>query len=158
MQAVDGLDVEVVIAAASLWSKRADTTTGHDIPSNVTVRRFSQYDLRQLYADSLFVVMPLYEVNFQAGVTAILEAMAMQRAVICSRTLGQTDVIIEAETGLYVPPCDPQALRAAIEHLLDHTAEAEQLGRSGRQRIEQEMSLERYVARLKAFICSSTDV
>jgi hypothetical protein len=36
------------------------------------VRKFTQYELRQLYADSCFMVMPLENVKFQAGVTAIL--------------------------------------------------------------------------------------
>ena len=115
LQAVRGLDVQVVIAAASPWSKRADTTA----------------------AQAVF-----------EGVTTLLEAMAMAKAVICSRTRGQTDVVIEQETGLYVPPEDPAALREAITHLLAHPRLAQQLGLAGRNRIEQEMSLDRYVTRL----------
>ena len=148
LKAVDGLPVQVVIAAASPWSKRADTTQGRAIPANVEVRRFSQHELRQLYGDAQFMVMPLQNVDFQAGVTAILEAMAMKRAVICSRTPGQTDVIVEGETGLYVPPGDVAALRSAIVHLLEHPDAAHRMGVSGRKRIEQFMSLSHYVQRL----------
>jgi glycosyltransferase involved in cell wall biosynthesis len=153
LEAVRGLPVDVVIAAASPWSKRGDTTAGRDIPENVTVRRFNQYDLRQLYADSEFLVMPLYDVPFQAGVTAILEAMAMRRAVICSRTPGQTDVIVEGETGLYTPPGDAPSLRAAIEGLLArpdaaNAGDGGRMGRAGRRLIEQEMNLDVYVRRL----------
>ncbi len=152
MRAVDGLDVRVIIAAASPWSKRADTTQDQEIPANVTVKKFSQLELRQVYADSAFLVMPLYNVNFQAGVTAILEAMAMARAVICSRTPGQTDVIVEGETGVYVPPGDPAALRAAIQELLAQPERARQMGRAGRVRIEAQMNLAQYVARLKHYV------
>jgi len=152
MRAVDGLAVQVVIAAASPWSKRADTTQDQNIPANVTVKKFTQLELRQVYADSEFLVMPLFDVNFQAGVTAILEAMAMERAVICSRTPGQTDVILENETGIYVPPGDADALRAAIQDLLANPARAQKMGRAGRARIENEMSLDRYVERLKKFV------
>ncbi len=148
LTAVRGLPVDVVIAAASPWSKRSDTTAGQVIPDNVTVRRFSQYDLRQLYADSAFLVMPLYDVPFQAGVTAILEAMAMGKAVICSRTPGQTDVIRDGENGLYVPPGDAGALRAAVEGLLARPDEAARMGQAGRRLIEQEMNLDAYVERL----------
>src|SRR5262245_62013119 len=84
LRAVEGLDVHVVIAAASPWSKRTEGVA-MTIPSNVTVRKFTQYELRQLYADSCFMVMPLENVKFQAGVTAILECMAMAKAVVCSR-------------------------------------------------------------------------
>lgn len=152
LKAVKGLDIQVVIAAASPWSKRSDTTAGHEIPDNVTVRRFSQYELRDLYAASRFVVLPLYNVNFQAGVTSILEGMAMEKAIICSRTPGQTDVVIENETGLYVPPGDAEALRTAIVRLIENPALAEQLGKRGRQVILDHMSLDRYVERLQKFV------
>lgn len=152
LEAVRGLDVEVVIAAASPWSKRPDSTQEVAIPANVTVRKFTQYELRQLYADSLFVVMPLYNVNFQAGVTAILEAMAMAKAVICSRTPGQTDLLEDGKTGIYVPPGEPQALRAQIQQLLDHPEVAVQLGQTGRQRVEAEFDLTRYTMRLQRYV------
>jgi glycosyltransferase involved in cell wall biosynthesis len=156
LTAVRGLEASVTIAAASPWSKRSDSTRDQAIPENVAVRRFSQLDLRQLYADSRFMVMPLHNVEFQAGVTAILEAMAMGRAVICTRTPGQTDVIIDGETGLYVAPGDPSALRAAIERLLANPGEAERMGQAGRRLVEQSMSLDRYVERLRSIVAEQT--
>jgi glycosyltransferase involved in cell wall biosynthesis len=152
IEAVRGMDVRLIVAAASPWSKRTDTTAGQDIPPNVTVQRFNQHELRQVYANSRFLVMPLFDVDFQAGVTAILEAMAMERAVICSRTRGQTDVIVEGETGLYVPPGDVAALRAAIQRLLNHPEEAARMGRAGRRVVEDRMSLDCYVARLSQYV------
>jgi glycosyltransferase involved in cell wall biosynthesis len=148
LEAVREQDLRVVVAAASPWSKRSDTTAGREIPSNVTVRRFTQHELRDLYAASRFLVMPLYDVSFQAGVTALLEAMAMGKAVICSRTPGQTDVVVEGETGLYVPPGDPGAMREAIQYLLDHPDEAERMGQNGQRRIQDMMSLACYSERL----------
>lgn len=152
LHAACGLGAQVVIAAASPWARQPDTTQGRAIPQNTTVRRFSQFELRQLYADSDFMVMPLFDVDFQAGVTAILEAMAMERAVICSRTPGQTDVIVDGETGIYVPPGDPAALRAAIDYLLEHPDEAARMGRNGRRRVEQLMSLQAYTERLRDIV------
>lgn len=152
IEAVHGLPVQAVLAAASPWSKQRDSTVDRPIPDNVLVRRFTQFELRELYAVSQFVVMPLYPVDFQAGVTAILEAMAMGKAVICTRTPGQTDVIVEGETGLYVEPEDPRSLRSAIEWLLSHPEEAVRMGRKGRQRIEKEMALDCYVDRLIKFL------
>lgn len=148
IEAVRDLDVQVVIAAASPWSKRADTTHGQQIPENVIVRRFSQYELRELYAASRVMVMPLYEVNFQAGVTAILEAMAMGLPVICTRIPGQTDVILAGETGAYVKPGDPEALRAVIQQFVAYPERSATLGENGRKRVVQEMSLDRYAERL----------
>ncbi|MCB0063322.1 MAG: glycosyltransferase family 4 protein [Caldilineaceae bacterium] len=146
------LDVQVVIAAGSPFSKRRDTTENLLLPPNVSINRLTQYELRQLYADSLFVVVPLYNVDFQAGVTVILEAMAMEKAVICSGTPGQTDVVVDGETGLYVPAEDPDALQTAIEYLLAHPAEAERMGKAGRRLVEQEMSLDCYTERLNCYV------
>lgn len=154
LKAVEGLDLDLVIAAASPWSKRKDSTTGQHIPGNVTVRKFDQYALRQLYADARFVVMPLEPVEFQAGVTAILEAMAMGKAVICSRVPGQTDVIVDNENGRYVPVGDPSALREEISRLLAGPDEAARLGNNGRRLVENEMNLDQYVNRLADFVNS----
>ena len=152
IEAVKDMDVNVVIAAASPWSKRSDTTENQEIPANVHISKFTQYQLRQVYAASAFLVMPLYDVEFQAGVTALLEGMAMEKAIVCTRTKGQTDVVIDGETGLYVPPADPAALKEAITRLLNDPACMERMGRAGRQRIENEMSLDCYIERLDVFV------
>ncbi len=152
LRAVDGLDVDVVIAAASPWSKREGGMANQSIPANVTVRKFTQHDLRQLYADSRFLVMPLEDVYFQAGVTAMLETMSMAKAIVCSRVPGQTDVVTEDENGRYVPAGDASALRAEIARLLIEPQEAERLGANGRRLIEREMNLDRYVERLAKIV------
>jgi glycosyltransferase involved in cell wall biosynthesis len=150
--AVEDLDVHVVIAAASPWAKRTKDVATRNIPGNVTVRKFTQYDLRQLYADSCFLIMPLKDVNFQAGVTAILEGMAMGKAVICSRVPGQTDVVVEGENGRYVPPEDSAALRTEIRRLLSNPEESTRLGTNGRRLIEREMNLDLYTQRLTSYL------
>jgi glycosyltransferase involved in cell wall biosynthesis len=152
LRAVEDLDVHVVIAAASPWSKRTEGVATRTIPSNVTVRKFTQYELRQLYADSCFMVMPLENVKFQAGVTAILECLAMGKAVICSRVPGQTDVVVEDENGRYVPPGDPSTLSSEIRQLLSRPEEAVRLGANGRELVECQMNLDLYVERLTGFL------
>jgi len=152
IEAVRDLDLNLVIAAASPWSKQSDSSQGQKIPRNVFVRRFTQYELRELYARSNFVVMPLYDVPFQAGVTAILEAMSMEKAVIVTRTQGQTDVIMNQQTGLYVQPGDVSNLREAICRLLDQPDQAARMGADGRQVVLEEMSLACYTQRLTEYV------
>jgi glycosyltransferase involved in cell wall biosynthesis len=153
MTAVDGLDVRVVIAAASPWSKRAASTErAETVPGNVEVCSLGFTDLRQLYADARFVVMPLYETDFQAGITTILEAMAMGRTVVCSRTEGQTDAIVDGQTGVYVPPGDVDALRSAIKSLLDDAEATSRMGAEARRYVVEHADVSRYAARLGAVI------
>ena len=148
LKAVEGLDVEVVVAAASPWSKQRDGLSGQRLPPNVTVRKLTQYELRQLYADCDLLVMPLQAVDFQAGITAILEAMAMEKPVICSRTPGQTDVIVEGFNGAYVPVGDPAALRAEITRFLVQPELTKKLGGNARAQVKRDFSLSRYTQRL----------
>ena len=155
VDAVRGLDVELVIAAASPWSKRSTKVISSPLPANVTVCRLGFVDLRQLYADSLFVVMPLHDVKFQAGVTTILEAMAMERAVICSSSVGQTDVIINEETGLYVPPGDVAALRQAIERLLRFEDLAMRLGQRARMWVSEHAEIAVYADHIASAVSAT---
>jgi glycosyltransferase involved in cell wall biosynthesis len=158
IEAVRGMDIQVVIAAASPWSKRRDSTQGQQIPENVTIQRFTQYELRDLYAASNFLVMPLYPVNFQAGVTAILEAMSMGKAVVCSRIPGQTDVVVDNETGVYISPGDSSILREVIKNLLNQPFTIEKMGYSGRERVLNVMSLDCYVNRLNNYVQAAIKV
>jgi glycosyltransferase involved in cell wall biosynthesis len=155
IEAVSGLDVQVALAAASPWSKHRNETAGRELPPNVSARPYEYVELRQLYADARFVVVPLYENDFQAGITTILEAMAMGKTVIVTRTIGQIDTIVDGRNGLYAPPGDAAALRAAIVRLLDQPDEASRLGERARADVEQDLSLEHWIERIA---CAARDV
>jgi glycosyltransferase involved in cell wall biosynthesis len=152
MDAVDGLDVEVVIAAASPWSKQHDSTADRPLPSNVEIRRLDLHELRQLYAEAMLLVMPLHDVDFQAGITTILEAMSMGLPVVCTRTTGQTDTIVDGETGAYVPLGDARAVRAAVERLLDDPAERDRIGQHARRWVVAHADIETYARALSAAV------
>jgi glycosyltransferase involved in cell wall biosynthesis len=169
LSAVDGLDVPVRIAAGSHWSSRRSNVDEQDVPANVTIGRLSYSGLRDAYARAHFVVVPLHDVDFQAGIITILEAMAMGKAVIVSKTRGQTGVVTgplmrdgallesgehawREPTGFYVPPGDPQSLRAAIEYLLAHPDQARRMGEAARRHVEAALSIEHFVARLAPII------
>ncbi len=154
IEAVREMDVEVCLAAASPWSKHKNETEKRELPSNVSARRYEYKELRTLYSDSRFVVVPLYENDFQAGITTILEGMSMGKAIITSKTSGQIDTIRHGENGLYVPPGDPVALREAISHLLERPDEAERMGAQARRDIEESMSLKHWANRIATVICS----
>jgi glycosyltransferase involved in cell wall biosynthesis len=179
--AVEGLDVQVTIGASSHWSKRRNTAEDVTQPSNVTVSAFDYVALREQYARSAMVVVPLDDTDFQAGVTTILEAMAMGKPVIVTHTQGQTDVVEDRRTvtrgsvprsrpssllreladsagvalapsGFYVPPADPGALRRAIVYLLEHPEERTRLGEAGRRPVEQLTTVDQSAARLRQLV------
>jgi glycosyltransferase involved in cell wall biosynthesis len=124
---------------------------------NITVGRMPLTALRDLYARSRFVVVPLLPSDTDNGVTVILEAMAMGKPVICSRTKGQVDVIQEGVTGLYVPVGDAGALRKAIELLWNEPQRAEQMGRDARAFVERHHTLEKFTATTRSAAEASLD-
>jgi glycosyltransferase involved in cell wall biosynthesis len=154
IEAVRTSDVEVVLAAASPWSKRPDNTTDVDVPDNVTVGRLGFVELRELYAAARLVVVPLQQSDFQAGITTILEAMAMGKPIVCTRTRGQTDTIIDRETGRYVPPADVAALRSTIMELLGDAEQADRLGVAARVWTIDHADLGEYARRLAVEVTS----
>jgi glycosyltransferase involved in cell wall biosynthesis len=123
----------------------------------ITAGRLSLTELRDLYARSRFVVVPLLPSDTDNGVTVILEAMAMGKAVICSRTRGQVDVIQEGVTGLYVPIGDAAALRTAIQSLWNEPLRAQQMGRNARAYIEKHHTLEQFTATTRSAAEASLD-
>ena len=63
-----------------------------------------------------------------------LEAMACGTAVVGSRTGGIPEVVADGETGLLVPPGEPEALAVALNALLGDPDRAEAMGQAGRKR------------------------
>jgi glycosyltransferase involved in cell wall biosynthesis len=97
-------------------------------------------DVRQLLGSAdLFVLSSRSE-----GLPlSILEAMASGLPVVASAVGGIPEVVIHDETGLLVPPGDPDALADALRRLLADPALRRRLGAAGRARAEREFSLER---------------
>ena len=152
IESVRDLDVDLVIASASPWSKRADNALVAELPPNVTVTSLSQAELRDLYARSTAVVVPLLPTDFQAGVTTILEAMAMGLPVICTRTIGQIDVVEEGVSGYYVPPGDVSAMSRAIEALVAEPEVAAAMGRRGREFVKAHADVRLYAETVAEFV------
>jgi glycosyltransferase involved in cell wall biosynthesis len=139
-------DYTFKVAAASPWSKHPNELHGYDLPPNVSAKRYEYSELRKLYAESLATVVPLYENDFQAGVTTILESMATGRPIVATRTAGQKDVIVEGITGFYVPPGDVESLVAALTRLATNKSSASKIGSAARHWIEQNASLKKWSA------------
>jgi glycosyltransferase involved in cell wall biosynthesis len=117
---------------------------------HVTVGRMTLPELRELYARSRFVVIPLLPSDTDNGITVMLEAMAMGKPVICSRTRGQVDVLQDGVTGLFVPVGDAHALREAILGLWNDPARTQLMGRNARAFVERHHTLEQFTAATRA--------
>jgi len=70
----------------------------------------------------------------------VLEAMAHGKPVIATPVGGTGEVVADGETGLLVPPRDPERLAGAMRTLASDAELRARLGRAGRARVELEFS------------------
>lgn len=160
LAAIEGLPVRLEIAVGSSVLAGARGRAGSiGIGGNGQVKVHHQLPhrgLRDLYSRSRVVVVPLADVEQDAGVTVITEALAMGRPVIVTRTRGQVDIVQDGQQGLLVPPKDPTAMRAAIERLLSDEETCKRMGRAGRELVCERHTLDGYVAALAEAIESDS--
>jgi glycosyltransferase involved in cell wall biosynthesis len=154
VEAVRGLPVRLVIAAASPWAKQRGSRP-IKLPDNVTQTKLAPAELRDLYRTARLVAVPVRDVDFQAGSLVMYEAMACGRPVIATRSRGQEDILKPGETGLYVSPGDAAGMRTAISALLDDPERAESMGRRGRATVEEGLNLEHYVERVSEILTAT---
>ena len=69
-----------------------------------------------------------------------LEANACGKPVLGGRSGGVEDAIIDGVTGLLVDPLDVNEVAQALIKLLTDSAYAEDLGKNGRRRVEEELN------------------
>ena len=80
---------------------------------------------------------------------AVLEAMAMARAVVATAVGGVPEIVRHGVTGLLVPSGNPEALAAAVISLLTEPERRAKLGRAGRQRVLKDFTVEAMLERLR---------
>ncbi len=142
---------------ASGWGPGAgfDPATNIAAAANVEVRHGLPYrDLRDAYAGARFIVVPLDNVDYAAGVTGLCEAMSMGKAVIVSASPGVADYVKDGVSGLVVPVGNPRALREAVQSLWNDPARCARMGQYGRNWVESELSVARYVSRVSGLLAN----
>lgn len=148
------LGLPLTIVASSLWSRRGVGLDPDALPPNVTLRRdfVSYQELRTLYENARLVVVPLGPCDYAAGVNGVLEAMAMGKASLVTQTRGLSEYVQAGTTSRLVPPGDAAALAGAIQALWADEAARRALGARGRARIEREMGMDAYAARIASIV------
>lgn len=111
------------------------------------VGHLPQAQLPAAYQAADVFVLPSHLPSEAFGLVQV-EAMASGLPVVCTELgTGTSEVNRHEETGLVVPPADPAALAAALEHLLADEARRHRLGTAARRRAQQQFAAPVYVAR-----------
>jgi glycosyltransferase involved in cell wall biosynthesis len=86
-------------------------------------------DVRPLIAAASVVVLPSYR---EGTPRAILEGMAMGRAIITTNAPGCRETVVDGRNGVLVPPRDTKNLVGAMQKLADDPALVAAMGRNSR--------------------------
>jgi glycosyltransferase involved in cell wall biosynthesis len=97
--------------------------------------RFGPEDMPDVYA-ALDLIVHASTLPEPFGLV-ILEAMATGKPVVATNDGGPKEICIDQETGLLVPPGDPEKLAEAILNLIENPEAARKMGKAGRKRVEE---------------------
>jgi glycosyltransferase involved in cell wall biosynthesis len=121
--------------------------TLRDVPRNVTVEAALPLDaVRDRMASARVVALPVRDNNYSGATTTLLQAMAMAKPVVVSRT----DAIATGyglEDGVncrLVPPGEGEAFERALLETLTGADAASDLGIRARETVERNLTWERY--------------
>jgi L-malate glycosyltransferase len=78
---------------------------------------------------------------FEGMSLTILEAMAAGLPVVATRVGGSPEIVVDGETGLLVPPGEPDVLAHALTELTADRARARAMGLAGRRRVCERFTL-----------------
>jgi starch synthase len=93
----------------------------------------------QLFRDATVVALPYIEAS-QSGVIPL--AYRSAKPVVATRVGGLPAIVDDGETGILIPPRDPEVLARALIRVLQNQELARRMGMNGKRKLEKECSPE----------------
>lgn len=102
------------------------------------------------YRDDVIDLMNSFDLfvlpSFGEGLpVVILEAMAAGKPVIATSVGGNSEVVLDGETGTIIPPEDPEALTKAVIYHLENPEISKEMGRKGYDRVKENFTKKQMV-------------
>ena len=152
-EAVKDLSVSVILTARPGNIKKL-----LPLPKSVSNTDLTTKEYISAFARASIIVIPLdtrSAVNNAMGCSTLVEAMAMGKAIIVTRTKTMESYITDGGNGVLVPPRDSQALRVAIKELLGNKEKRDRLGREARVFAEKNCTAEVFASSLASYFKSN---
>lgn len=96
-------------------------------------------DVRRFLAQADIFCLPS---RWEGMPGSVMEAMVAGLPVVGTQVNGIADLVVDGETGLLVPPEDPEALAGALQGLLEDPEQRRRMGEGGRERIAEHFTLD----------------
>jgi glycosyltransferase involved in cell wall biosynthesis len=138
-----------------IYCSAASAPTFSILPPNIEVifnhpvnNAISYRELLREYRRAYAITIPLKDTSSLAGLTSLLDAMAMSKAVIMTRN-NQIDIDIEKEKiGIWVEPGDIEGWKQAISYLLKQPDETVEMGLRGCSLCKSKYNIEEFSSKL----------
>ena len=118
----------LIVGSGNGWEEYNRWVKKHGLEDKIILTGYQNRVPEILHSTDLFV-LPSYA---KEGVPqSIMQAMAMKKAVITCDVGAIGDVVVDGQTGRFVPPKDANALSKIIAELIDDTEQRERLAMSG---------------------------
>ena len=153
---------DLLAAAARLEGVRI-VLIGHDLEQGGRYRELLEREARKLGVDdrvtftghrsdarALLAGLDVFVLpsRIEGMPIVVLEAMAAGKPVVATAVGGTPELVVDGETGILVPPRDPEALAEALGALLDDPERSRRLGEAGRARVLERFSEEAMTRRI----------
>ncbi len=154
VRAIEGLDCRLDI----ICDVAAPLAAVPPSPRLRVMRQCFDMDYLRALAGARFVVVPLAIDDISAGQMVMLQAAALARAIIMTRTSTSAAYAADGVDSLLVERGDVAGLRAAITRLLDDPQLCARLGQAAAARFDREHSTQAYARGLVQAIVSDCAV
>ncbi len=112
-------------------------------PTQVVAERMQQTDVFVMGS----IIMP--DMRMEGIPVVLMESLATELPTIATRISGIPELVIDGDTGYLAPERDPQAIADFLVEIYNDPEEGARRGRSGRQRVLDEFTIEGNVTRLR---------
>lgn len=102
---------------------------------------------------TLFVLPSLFE----GMPNAVMEAMALEKAVIATDVNGVNELVVNRKTGIIIPPKDSKKLAEEIDTLIDNIALLDAYGKEGIKRVKENFTIPMMIRNLEEYFQAKID-
>ncbi len=131
----------LIVGTGPEYPKLLTLIQQHGLDETVAMTGFRE-DIPDILSLLDVFVLPSLEEGMPQSLT---QALAMKCPVIASEVGAVPEVVQDGQTGLLVPPQNPQALAEKMAFLLSHPEQGKRMAKAGREVIERSYSLEHMI-------------
>ena len=116
--------------------------------------------MRERLEGARVVALPVRENTYSGATTVLLQAMALEKPVVVSRTsaIATGYGLVDGENCRLVAPGDASSFAQALAGILRDDVQARSLAVSARRTVERDLSWARYVAQIEEILVRAAEV